>query len=173
MQKYYWSCHLARILDWHLHSKTKAWIGAEETFSPLPIHHLPWIDIRRLPQEHKSHPLSGPTLQVFQTVCKKLNIASTPGPLTPIDRNPDFPPGIAPHVDTGQLVRCSIRAKAFYNNGKLLSFKTSPQRRYSFLQISPNKTFFTKHTTTNSLVQRSHAIRKPLLQTRPSTTHYI
>lgn len=24
IQKYYWSCHLARFVDWHLHNRTKA-----------------------------------------------------------------------------------------------------------------------------------------------------
>lgn len=41
IRKYYWSCHLTRIIDWHLHSKTKAWIDLEETASNLPLHHLP------------------------------------------------------------------------------------------------------------------------------------
>ena len=29
IRKYYWACHLTRIIDWHLHIKTKAWVKLE------------------------------------------------------------------------------------------------------------------------------------------------
>lgn len=53
IQKYYWSCHLARIIDWHLHSKTKAWINVEEAFSSLAIRQLPCINPLKSPQENR------------------------------------------------------------------------------------------------------------------------
>lgn len=35
--KYYWSCHLARVIDWHVHTRTKAWFKLEESFFQDPV----------------------------------------------------------------------------------------------------------------------------------------
>lgn len=102
IHRYYWSYHLARIDDWHLDAKTKDWFRLEESFSQLPIHHLLWIRPNGILRESTVHPLIGPTLQLFRAVCKRLNLASSLRPLTPIDRNPDFPPGLTELTTHGQ-----------------------------------------------------------------------
>lgn len=77
IHKYYWSCHLARVVDWHVHSCTKDWVRLEESFSQISIRHLPWIWPSLIPKQSTKHPLSGPTLQNFRAACRKRNLASS------------------------------------------------------------------------------------------------
>lgn len=101
IHKYYWFCHLARVVDWHVHIHTKDWVRLGESFSQIPIRHLPSIGPSLIPKESTNHPLIGPTLQNFSAACRKLNLASSPGPLTPIDRNPEFPQNLPDHTPHG------------------------------------------------------------------------
>lgn len=59
--KYHWACQLARIIDWNIHSHSKAWIHIEHAFSPLPLLQLSWIAAMHTTPECKLHPLIGNT----------------------------------------------------------------------------------------------------------------
>lgn len=60
--KYYWACQLPRIIDWNVHSTTKAWLNIKQAFSNLPLNQLPWTANTHIPLTCKQHPLIGNTL---------------------------------------------------------------------------------------------------------------
>lgn len=81
-------------------------------------------------------------IQIFHTVCKRLNIASSLRPLTPLDRNPNFPPGIMHPDSINTHANHSVTAESYFDKGKLLSFQTLSSRFpdmdipfFNFLQI--------------------------------------
>lgn len=96
IHKYHAACHLTRIIDWHVHKLTKDWITIEESFAQVPLSHLPWIDAKTIPKERLTHPLTGPMLYTFGTTSHTLKWNPSPGPMTPINDNPAFPPGLSP-----------------------------------------------------------------------------
>lgn len=100
IQKYHWACHLTRIADWHLHYHNKNWIQLEQVFITIPLRHLPWINPHKIPKDVKSHPLIDATLLNFKAACKHLQLQPTPGPMTPLEDNPDFEPGLSLHTPT-------------------------------------------------------------------------
>ena len=123
VQKYYWACHLTRILDWHLHAHTKAWVELEEVSSSpaLPLIHLPWITARKIPPVTCSHPFIGATLQIFRTLCKNFHFSSVYGPLTPINFNPESSPKYSIINASDSTCFNSIRAESFFEKGNLLT----------------------------------------------------
>lgn len=114
VHKYYWSCRLTRIVDWHVHVATKDWVGLEESFSHLPICHLPWISPNMTPKESTVHHLIGSTLQIFWATCKKII--------------PDFSPGLTELTPLGSHTQKKIRAETFSEKGKLIHFQTLSSR---------------------------------------------
>lgn len=89
---YHRACQLARIVDWHVHKCNKDWVLVENAFSQTPVSHLPWIEPRSVPKPCSNHPLIGPTLFNFRVSCRSLIMIPSPGPMTPLTQNPDFPP---------------------------------------------------------------------------------
>lgn len=120
--KYHWACLLTRVIDWHVHADTKDWVRLEESFAGIPISHLSWISQKAIPKDCTKHPFIHPTLLQFRMACNKHNIASSPGPLTPINQNPDFPPGFS-HSNIDALRRPpSLRAEHFFHNSEFISY---------------------------------------------------
>lgn len=56
--KYNWACQLTRIVDWNVHTHTKAWTNMEYEFSSIPVRHLPWIAPMNVPPDCKKTPLN-------------------------------------------------------------------------------------------------------------------
>lgn len=120
LKKYYWACHLSRILDWALHSNCKDWVRLENSLSPLPIRSAPWLSLNHIPSTLKEHPLIKPTLRCFRETCIKLYISSVLWPLTPLRLNPAFLPGMSAQFLTNQWQHPEILEHEFFHNGSLL-----------------------------------------------------
>lgn len=75
---YHTATHLARIVDWNVHTQQKDWVSLEASFMKLTLSSLPWISPNRLPPEIRSHPTIGSTIQCFHQACKKSSISSYP-----------------------------------------------------------------------------------------------
>lgn len=126
--KYHWACQLSRIVDWNVHSHTKAWTKIENEFSSIPVQQLPWISPINVPLACKQHPLISNTLQSFQTACRKHHISSTPGPMTPIRNNPDFPSGLSDTFLADYWPHTDIRAEHFFSENTFLTIPNLPKQ---------------------------------------------
>lgn len=142
IQKYYWACHLTRIADWHLHYHNKSWIQLEQVFIKIPLRHLPWINPHKIPKEVQSHPLIGATLLNFKAACKHIQLQPTPGPMTPLEDNPDFEPGLALHTQTIDPLRPRPLIRQFFHDEQLMTHQAMSSKFpdhhipfYKFLQI--------------------------------------
>lgn len=91
---YYLASHLTRVIDWHCHDKSKDWVQLEEALTSSTLRFSPWIPWGRQHQSIRRHPLTGTTMEAFQTVIKKYDLTTQMSPLTPIQNNPDFGPGL-------------------------------------------------------------------------------
>lgn len=158
--KHYYATHLTQILDWNCHAASKDWIGIEGLQSNIPLRFIPWVPNEARPVKLTLHPTIGPTLRIFQTVTRQYDIASIPGPLTPLIHNKDFAQGHTttsfPHrpdstpvtvshcVEKGRLktfdqLRIELQAKHF----------TFWQYRqlHNYVLCSDNKQHFLRETT--------------------------
>lgn len=144
IQKHHWACLLTRIVDWHIHEQSKDWVQLEKSFAQTPVHHFPWINRIYVPKDFTLHSLIHATLVQFRTACKKLNLHPTPGPMTPLDNNPEFPPGLSLHVLTETPPRTQIRAQQFFHNNKLMSHQEMSNKfpEYNILSSNSYKSFF-------------------------------
>lgn len=97
-KSYYHATHIARIIDWHCHAGLKDWVTLETDFSPIPLQFSPWIPKLKYPQTLRAHPLIGTTLGIFHHLTKHPKFSSSLSPLTPLQNNPDFPPGVRNHL---------------------------------------------------------------------------
>lgn len=93
ISRYYRAVHLARIVDWHCNKDSKQWVGMEIEDSSIPLLSSPWL-LSPFPEDQKTHPLIGATLQVARKIFRTTDISPLPSPLTPIIGNPDFTPGL-------------------------------------------------------------------------------
>lgn len=123
IQKYHWTCHLTRIMDWHVHQSIKDWIKLENSFAHTLLSHLPWINHKSIPKEYSARPLIGATLLHFKYACKNLAITPSPGPMTPLNHNPDFSPGLSLHDSTNDPHSSITGAQQLFHNGNLLSYQ--------------------------------------------------
>lgn len=89
---YYYAAHLTRIVDWHHHEHNKYWVTLEHTWLSSPFKCMPWIPNTLQPLTIKQHPLIPWTFT--DKLSMDLQISSTPNPLTPLPRNPEFPTGL-------------------------------------------------------------------------------
>lgn len=142
VHRYQWSCHLTRIIDWHIHRPTKDWITIEESFAQVPLSHLPWIDFKSIPKANSTHPLTGPSLLTFKAACNTLELNPSPGPTTPLDQNSDFRPGFSEGNLSHPHSEPPLRAQQFFHNNDLITYATLSSRLleqnipfYKFLQI--------------------------------------
>ena len=117
-RSYYRASHLARIVDWHCQGSMKEWVSLEAELCPIALHHSPWTPTSAYPTSLRRNPITGPTLEIFQFLAKKLKISSVPGPLTPLADNPDFTPGVnntslrsSPQSDPLLVGECYVRNK--------------------------------------------------------------
>lgn len=142
IQKFYQACHLTRVIDWNIHSEFKDWINIERTFTPIPLHILPWLNKTHIPPDCKFHPLIDNTINIFQSTSRTQKISSSPGPLTPVSHNPAFPLGMESSFALFFPSHRIVRAELFFENGKFLPLtdlqnriqcQSLPQRVY--LQI--------------------------------------
>lgn len=124
LQKYNWACHLTRLVDWHMHRLSKDWITVEDSFTNLPISNSPWINHKSVPKDYTSHPLIGATLSLFKLTCKSLTIAPSPGPMTPLENNPEFPPGLSLKDPNLNAHTTHARAHSFFHSASFLSYPT-------------------------------------------------
>lgn len=95
---YYHASHIARIIDWHCHSILKDWVSIENDMSVIPLQFSPWIQKTRYPQSVKSHPLIGTSLDIFHNLAKHSKFSTPFSPLTLLQNNPDFIPGLGNHI---------------------------------------------------------------------------
>lgn len=71
------------------------------------------------PPELTSHPTIGPTLLSFDKANRKYNISSSPGPLTPLLKNPIFPPGLSSHPLSGRQPLIGLQLHHILEKGEL------------------------------------------------------
>lgn len=94
LNRYYWACHLTRIVDWNVHSDTKVWVGQESASILGKKKHTPWLLKMATLVVHPANPMLDSIVQAFKVACRSTKISSNPGPLTPFERQPCFPPRI-------------------------------------------------------------------------------
>lgn len=116
--------HLARIVDWNIHPKTKAWVQLEHSFSPIPLSQTPWIIPKNTPPTCQNHPLIIPTLASFRETCSKYRKSSILGPMTPLRHNPDFTPGTSLSFLSDIWSYAHVRAEHFFEDDRLVSHTT-------------------------------------------------
>lgn len=81
-----------------------------------PIRFSPWIPWTSLTAEMKSHPLIGTTLAIFHKRTTLANFSSHLSPLTPLQDNPDFLPGVRNRSLRSKNTNKSLLAMdCFYN----------------------------------------------------------
>lgn len=142
IQTYYRVCHLARIVDWHIHSREKEWVHIENAFTKILLKLLPWINPQHIPKTATSNPLINSTLLNFKAACKIMRLQPTPGPMTPIEDNPDFKPGVSLLQPTNDPQRTRLTAQHMFLHGSLLSHQALNDKLpdyniplYKYLQI--------------------------------------
>lgn len=158
LQKYHWACHLTRLVDWHIHRPSKDWIALEASFAHLPLANTPWMTHTNVPKEFTTHPLIRTTLSLFKRACKILAFTPSPGPMTPLDDNPAFPPGLLLKDPAPDTLSSPARAQKFFLNGSFLSFPTlattplMSRRRRIDTKFSRNGTGPPTKSTTSTLL---------------------
>lgn len=142
IRRYHDACHIPRIIDWHLHAHSKDWITIEDSYAQIPLSHIPWINAQATPKEYSTHPLTGPTLTSFRHTYHTLKMTTSPGPMTPLTGNPDFPPDLPDNDRHLTSSEHKLRARHFFHNGSVLAFHDLPTRLpdstipfFTFLQI--------------------------------------
>lgn len=143
IRRYHDACHFSRLIDWHLHARSKDWITIKDSCAQVPLSHVPWISAQATPKEHSTHPLMGPTLTSFRNTCHILKMTPSPGPMTPLTGNPDFPPGLPDSNRHLANTEHKMRARHFFHNDSVISFSDLPSRLpdstipfFTFLQIT-------------------------------------
>lgn len=161
LQLYYRTCLLARIVDWNVHTHLKDWVSIESSFSLLRLESTPWILPKHIPSTLKDHPLIGPTLQNFKYACSKLKLSTNPSPLTPIDNNPAFLPGLNIPDILNNWPRNQMRAQHFFHNSLSCDIE-------DILAKTKDKSFpfwlFQKIRNWLTLIDRTKQISRPLTQ---------
>lgn len=118
---YYKAVHLSRIIEWNIHAPNKDWVSLEASFTSIPLKSLPWIQASHLHPDIGTHPLITPMLQCFRKICKHSSLLSSPGPMTPIKLNPNFPPGLHRSFLQQYWSQEQVLINHFYDQGKLHS----------------------------------------------------
>lgn len=93
----------------------KDWVLLENGLSSIPLHFSPWIPKSRYPQSMRSHPLIGTTLGIFHLLIKHPKFYSPLSPLTSLQNNPDFPPGVRNHLLISSDKKMLLLALHFFN----------------------------------------------------------
>lgn len=120
LRKYHQACHLARIIDWTIHSKVKALVQLEHSLSSLPLYQTPWISPKHTPLTSKNHPLINPKLLSFRESYHQ-KITSISSPMTPLCHNPEFPPGTSTSFLMDSWPHPTVRGEHLYENGHLIT----------------------------------------------------
>lgn len=101
--------------------------------NPIPLHLIPWLPSNHTLGKQKDHTTIGPSLHCFHLTCKKLNLTSSPGPLTPLKHNPDFAPGLSSQFLKEVWPHDQIGAEHFCQRGSLLSYESlTPKTHNSY-----------------------------------------
>lgn len=176
IQKYYWVCHLSRIVDWHANSSNKDWVHIENAFTPIPIKLLPWINKKKIPKGVTSNPLINSTLTNFKAACKLLKLKPTPGPMTPLENNPDFVPGVHAHLPRTDPDRPRLKLHQLFHQGTLMTFQAMtsefPDHHIPFYKYLLIRHFINSLKPITDL-QGTHALRNPMQQSRTPKTPYL
>lgn len=135
-KRYPSATHISRIIDWHCHERNKDWVTLETTND---IQNLTWTCNSKISTPLKKHPLIKITLDIFHKIDPTCKIASSPGPLTPIDNNPDFPPGV-----NQKRMPKPARSKTFlavhcFHKGRLKSYDSMKEE---FGESLPDEWFY-------------------------------
>lgn len=93
-RKYYYSTHIARIIDCNCNDKNKDWVELEKSGSHPLTQFVPWSNPSKYPLIIKNHPLINTILKFFQKTVALHNLSTIPSPLSSLADNPDFPLGI-------------------------------------------------------------------------------
>ncbi|KAM9320234.1 coiled-coil domain-containing protein 80 [Gastrophryne carolinensis] len=98
MRTYYWAVHIGRVVDWHINSSQKDWVCIEgEIVEGGRLDVLCNLKCCDILAAIKTHPFVGASLEILGLLRRGPKaIASHSGYLTPIRRNPAFPPGKDP-----------------------------------------------------------------------------
>lgn len=94
----------------------------ENAFTEIPLKLLPWINPKLIPKTATSNPLINSTLINFTKSCKIIQIQPISGPLTPIEDNLEFLPGITLIHPTKEPHRPRLLAQQLLHQGTLLPY---------------------------------------------------
>lgn len=191
ISRYHTACHLTRIVNWNNGTLYKDWVSLETAFSPIPLAGMPWLIDKHIPPDLQSHPLIGPSISRFHSACKSNNISSSPGPLTQLRMNPDFPPSMHPLYLVDHWSDNPVQAHFFFKSGSMVSadelaslMQKPPVPQWAFLllshylknlnrqgtcsrPLSPFELLATSSTPTKGLISTIYS----LLSNNPTSTH--
>uniref|UniRef100_A0A8C5MRY5 Reverse transcriptase domain-containing protein n=1 Tax=Leptobrachium leishanense TaxID=445787 RepID=A0A8C5MRY5_9ANUR len=92
---YYCAAQLAQVVAWHAPAADRRWVTLETALtSPDRPHMALWLPRPSRPLPRTVCPAIANSLRIFDLACSKFSLATTPSPMTPLFRNPAFPPGM-------------------------------------------------------------------------------
>lgn len=154
---YYHATHIARILDWHCHTGLKDWVSLENDSSPIPLHFSPWIPKLKYPPKLRAHHLIGTTLGIFHLLTKQPKFSSPLSPLTPLQNNPDFIPGLGNHLLRPSDKNLPLLSSHCFNN-KIIKDLTD-LRADNNIPTLPLWTYFQVRSHVNNVTRKRHFTR--------------
>ncbi|CAH2316891.1 Hypothetical predicted protein [Pelobates cultripes] len=95
-ETYYRAAHLHRLTDWHAQHPLKQWVTIELEQTDRKIPSRLWLHTATYADLHTENPLIDATLRVWIAIRYRLQLTSSPSPLTPITHNPDLADALTP-----------------------------------------------------------------------------
>ncbi|CAH2310535.1 Hypothetical predicted protein, partial [Pelobates cultripes] len=96
IETYYRAAHLHRLTDWHAQHPSKQWVTIELEQTDRKIPSRLWLHTATYTDLHTENPLIDATLRVWIAIRYRLQLTSSPSPLTPITHNPDLADALTP-----------------------------------------------------------------------------
>lgn len=154
-RNYYYASHITR----NCHSDLKDWVSLENDPSPIPLKFSPWISWTKYPPDLKQHPLINTTLSIFHLLTKNPDLSSPLSPLTPLQNNPDYPPGVRNRLLQSSDPNIAILTKHCFHDTQMKDFHTL--KSDTLMPHLPLWTYFKIRSFVNNTRRRGHFIRHP------------
>uniref|UniRef100_A0A8C5LY10 Reverse transcriptase domain-containing protein n=1 Tax=Leptobrachium leishanense TaxID=445787 RepID=A0A8C5LY10_9ANUR len=120
---YYCAAQLAQVVAWHAPEQDRRWVALETALlSPDRPHMALWLPKTSRPLPRIICPAIANSMRIFDLACAKFSIANVPSPMTPLLRNPAFPPGLDP-PDFRNLESAGLRRfRDVLTGGRVITF---------------------------------------------------
>lgn len=142
IQRYYWATHLARVVDWRVHVRSKGRVLLENLISGAELRSVPWPSKKHLTSNIQSHPLVGATLLASKKSSGVHTVSAKDCAITPMRGNPDFLPGMNRAYLAAEWPYTEMQAKHFFSRGRFLRQRdlAASDQIFPFFSLIPEKT---------------------------------